>query len=60
MDDSEKSICFIDKLVWLSGQCSPCRKREMQVITQQCGVFNRDSKFDICWQEEKLRLMQLE
>lgn len=39
MDDSEKSICFIDKLVWLSGQCSPGRKREMQVITQQCGVL---------------------
>lgn len=25
--------------VWLSGQCSPCRKRETQVITQQCGVL---------------------
>lgn len=40
MGDSEESICFIDKLVCLVvRQCTPCRKRETQVITQQCGVL---------------------
>ena len=42
--------------VWLLGQDSPCRRREIQVITQWC-VFNIDSKSDICWQEEEIKLI---
>lgn len=42
--------------VWLSGQYSPCRKKEIQVVTQQ-WVLNIDSEFDICWREEKIKLI---
>lgn len=38
--------------VWLSGKYSPCRKKEIQIVTQR-WVFNIDSKFGICWRGEK-------
>lgn len=58
MDDSEKSICFIDKLVRLVVRAvfSLQEKGNAGHNTTVRG-FNRDSKFDICWQEEKLKLM---
>lgn len=42
--------------VLLSGQYSPSRNREVQVVTQ-AWVFIKDSNFDISWQEEKLELI---
>lgn len=51
----ENSFALLTNLsVWLSGQYSPGRKREMQVVTCR-WVFNIDSKLDIYWQEVKMQ-----